>query len=102
MTSQAAPPTAAPIMAPRAVFPEARPITAPIAVPVAVPTAAPFCVLFIEAHPCKTRAILSKIIVKFFNVFITNSLINLNNILSEDSIKKNHQLNFLQNKQLFV
>lgn len=36
------PPTAAPIMVPKAVFPEARPTTAPIEAPAAVPMPAPF------------------------------------------------------------
>jgi len=46
-----------------------------MAVPVAVPTAAPFCVLFIDAHPCKIREALRKIMIKFLNAFITNRLI---------------------------
>jgi hypothetical protein len=69
--------TVAPIIAPRAVLPEALPITAPIAPPAAVPTTAPFWVLFHDAQPDKIRTELTIMIKLILNFLITMYLIVL-------------------------
>jgi hypothetical protein len=69
MIAPVAPPTAAPIIAPIAVFPEALPITAPAAPPPAVPIMAPFWVLFIDEQLVNIKAALNIIIkLTFFIV----------------------------------
>src|SRR6266571_3799527 len=55
MTAPAAPPTMAPIIAPRAVEPVWFPITPPTAAPVAAPTTAPFCFWLIPAQALTTN-----------------------------------------------
>src|SRR5262249_39551610 len=59
MYAPAAPPTTAPMIAPRAVFPVACPTIAPAAAPPTAPTAAPDSVLFIDAHPLSGSAAIS-------------------------------------------
>src|SRR5437667_12043603 len=55
MTAPAAPPTMAPMLAPRAVDPVWFPITPPTAAPVVAPTTAPFCFWLIAAQPLITN-----------------------------------------------